>query len=188
MIEEGKAANVLLQCDEVLPPMEAPTFIDSGASAHYLHTSVELSDARDTNRRIRGAGEETLVGDTVGNRGALRGAVSVPGLQQSLVSVGALVDSHKVAVLFTRRGVFLLHDSIAERQARNCPRIGRRAPCGLYETKVDRVTAGVNALAEDDAAFRRSNKHPRVGTAAALISDSWYGGDIAPPVRSELHQ
>ena len=125
------------------------------------------------------------MGSQTGDRGVLKKAVTVPGLHQSLVSVGALMDSHpEVSVLFTQRGVYLVPAAIAERQFHDCPEIGRRARCGLYSTEVDRVTAAVDSLSTDDFTFRQAKRVKRSDTAHVIEADSWYSAESQAEDRS----
>ena len=125
------------------------------------------------------------MGSQTGDCGALKSAVTVPGLQQSLVSVGALMDSHPgVSVLFTKNGVYLVPSAIAERQFFDCPQVGTRAPCGLYHTEVGKVTNAVRSLAEDDFVFRKAKRIKRTDAAHVAQSDGWFTAESPSDTRS----
>ena len=113
------------------PATDGKFIIDSGASGHFCVKGTKLTNARATRREISSAGDQTLVGRTVGDYGSLIDTVAVEGLRTGLASVGRLATHYQAKVIFTPYGVYAEPLTEGDRH-RTKGKIGERNAVGLY--------------------------------------------------------
>ena len=110
--------------------------IDTGASGHFCVEGTALSHAKRTHRVISSAGDQTLVGEAIGDLGKLAGTIAVKGLRTGLASVGKLADDSDAILIFTSNKAYAIPRSrflaklagLVQKQWE----IGQRDDSGLY--------------------------------------------------------
>ena len=158
----------------------ATMLLDSGATGHYCSTSKGMKRVRPTHRTIRGAGSELLRGTAVGDLPGMNDCVLVRGLNRSLCSVGQLVDSHNVGIMFTKKGAFLVNRDAA--QAHSKFRIASRNKSGLYQTMPTMLSHSLRDMHHDPTSghsYRaQSIQHPAVERVKRLSREMVEGEDM----------